>query len=281
MIDLDRFRNDIHKVDLHIHTYYSAGESGPKEIVKTAAETGRRAIAITDHDGTGGVKEAAAAGREYGIEVITGIELATEMENGTGLHILGYGFDPDDAALNDVLADLAEKRDQRNRRLINVLNEMGFEISLDELKVGRPGGFIGKPVIARALADKGYIKNYEEAFKGDRFFGSPEARAVKKDKLQAAKAIQLIKAAGGIAVLAHPVQTRHIGDPGSEEFYTNIEKIIRQLKTQGISGLECYHPDQDAAQTERFIELAEKYDLSITRGSDFHGADYRNAKPTA
>ena len=146
--------------------------------------------------------------------------------------------DPDDAALNDVLTDLAEKRDQRNRRLINVLNEMGFEISLDELKVGRPGGFIGKPVIARALADKGYIKNYEEAFKGDRFFGSPEARAVKKDKLQAAKAIQLIKAAGGIAVLAHPVQTRHIGDPGSEEFYTNIEKIIRQLKTQGISGLE-------------------------------------------
>lgn len=281
MIDLDRFRNDIHKVDLHIHTYYSDGESGPKEIVKTAAETGRRAIAITDHDGTGGVKEAAAAGREYGIEVITGIELATEMENGTGLHILGYGFDPDDAALNDVLTDLAEKRDQRNRRLINVLNEMGFEISLDELEKGRKGGFIGKPVIARALADKGYIETYEEAFRGDRIFGSPEARAVKKDKIQAAEAIKLIKAAGGIAVLAHPVQTRHIGDPGSEEFYTNIEKIIRQLKTQGISGLECYHPDQDAAQTERFIELAEKYDLSITRGSDFHGADYRNAKPTA
>ena len=138
MIDLDRFRNDIHKVKRpHTHILFRWGVA--KEIVKTAAETGRRAIAITDHDGTGGVKEAAAAGREYGIEVITGIELATEMENGTGLHILGYGFDPDDAALNDVLTDLAEKRDQRNRRLINVLNEMGFEISLDELKVGRPG----------------------------------------------------------------------------------------------------------------------------------------------
>lgn len=281
MIDLDRFRNDIHKVDLHIHTYYSDGESGPKEIVKTAAETGRRAIAITDHDGTGGVKEAAAAGREYGIEVITGIELATEMENGTGLHILGYGFDPDDAALNDVLTDLAERRDRRNRRLINVLNEMGFDISLDELEKGRKGGFIGKPVIARALADKGYIETYEEAFRGDRIFGSPEARAVKKDKIQAAEAIKLINSAGGIAVLAHPVQTRHIGDTGSEEFYINIEKIISQLKEQGLGGLECYHPDQDTVQTERFIELADRYDLSITRGSDFHGADYRSAKPTA
>ena len=153
MIDLDRFRSDIHKVDLHIHTFYSDGESSPAGIVKTAAGSGYKAIAITDHDGTGGVKEAVAAGRQSDIEVITGIELSTEM-NGTGLHILGYGFDPDDAALNDVLADLTEKRDQRNRRLINVLNEMGFDISLDELKKGRPGTFIGKPVIARALADK-------------------------------------------------------------------------------------------------------------------------------
>lgn len=280
MIDLDRFRSDIHKVDLHIHTFYSDGESSPAGIVKTAAGSGYKAIAITDHDGTGGVKEAVAAGRQSDIEVITGIELSTEM-NGTGLHILGYGFDPDDAALNDVLADLTEKRDQRNRRLINVLNEMGFDISLDELKKGRPGTFIGKPVIARALADKGYMETYEEAFEGNRFFGSPKARAVKKDKLQAVKAIQLISAAGGIAVLAHPIQTRHIGDPGSEEFYMNIEKIISRLKAQGIRGLECYHPDQDKAQTARFIELAKKYNLSITRGSDFHGADYSNAKPTA
>lgn len=281
MIDLDRFRNDIHKVDLHIHTYYSDGESSPAAIVRTAAETGYRAVAITDHDGTGGIREAAAAGREAGIEVITGIELATEMENGTGLHILGYGFDPDDKALNAVLEDLAEKRDQRNRRLINVLNEKGFDISLDELKEGRPGGFIGKPVIARALADKGYIASYKEAFRGDRFFGSPEARAVKKEKLQAAEAIRLIDAAGGITVLAHPIQTRHIGEAGSEEFYINIEKIISQLKTQGIGGLECWHPDQDKAQTERFIGLADRYDLSVTRGSDFHGADYTKAEPTA
>ena len=281
MIDLDRFRNDIHDVDLHIHTYYSDGESSPAEIVKTAAKTGLRAIAITDHDGTGGVKEAAAAGREAGIEVISGIELATEMKNGTGLHILGYGFDPDDHDLDHVLGELAERRDRRNRRLINVLNEMGFDISLDELEKGRMGGFIGKPVIARALSDKGYIETYEEAFRGDRIFGSPEARAVKKDKLQAAEAIKLINSAGGIAVLAHPVQTRHIGDPGSEEFYINIEKIISQLKEQGLGGLECYHPDQDTVQTGRFIELADRYDLSITRGSDFHGADYRSAKPTA
>ena len=281
MIDLSIYRNDIHNIDLHLHTIYSDGLASPSYIVKAAAAAGRRAVAITDHDGIGGVAEALAAGKDAGIEVITGIEFATVLENGTGLHILGYGFNPDDAHFNQVLKDLEKKRDDRNRRLIKVLNDKGYDISMDELMKGRKNSFIGKPVIARALAAKGYISSYLEAFSSKDILASPEARSIKKEKLLASDAIELIHSAGGAAVLAHPIQTRHVGEPGSEEFYGSMKKIIGELKEKGLNGLECYHPDQNRQQTERFIEIADEYNLCITRGSDFHDADYADAKPTA
>lgn len=272
---------DAYKVDFHIHTNYSDGEATPVEIVKKAKELEYDMIAITDHDGIDGIKEALIAGEAAEIKVIPGIELATETEEGIGLHILGYYFDHNDPDLNAALVELKERRDTRNRKLVQVFNEMGYDISMEELLKKQPSGFIGKPVIARLLAEKGYIGNYKEAFEDGRFLGSEEAKKVKKIKIKASEAIELIKGAGGIAVLAHPIQTRGVGEPGSEEFYKNMDSIIRKLKIQGLKGLECYHPDQDHDQTMRFIELAEKYHLHITRGSDFHGKDFAEADPTA
>ena len=167
------------------------------------------------------------------------------------------------------------------RSLIAVLNDMGYELSLEELQRSQQGGFVGKPVIARALQEKGYIDDYRQAFKDGRFFGSPQAKAVKKEKLRSADAIELIREAGGIAVLAHPIQARHIGRPGTEEFYVNIRRIILTLKAKGLGGIECYHPDQNEAQTKRFLEMARQEHLYITRGSDFHGMDFADADPTA
>ena len=269
------------KVDFHIHTNYSDGQATPTDIVRRAKELGYDMIAITDHDGVDGIREALAAGEAADLKVIPGIELATETEEGIGLHILGYHIDVEEPHLKAVLAALAERREARNFKLLNILNDMGYEISWEDLKSQQPNGFIGKPVFARALAAKGYVSDYKDAFKGDRFLGSKEARQAKKEKIQASEAIELIRGAGGIAVLAHPIQTRGVGEKGSEEFYENIEKIVRRLKAQGLEGLECYHPDQNKEQSARFIELAEEYSLQITRGSDFHGLDFADAALTA
>ncbi|MDO4485063.1 MAG: PHP domain-containing protein [Bacillota bacterium] len=262
---------DEYKVDFHVHTNFSDGRLSPTEILKQAKALEYDMIAITDHDGIDGIREALIAGEALEIKVIPGIELAVETEESIELHMLGYYFDPDDPHFNEMMEELKRRRNDRNERLIAVLNDMGYELSMEDLKGQQPNNYIGKPVIARALVAKGYIDDPKEAFAPGKFLESPQARAVKKVKLTAAEAISLIKGAGGIAVLAHPIQTKGIGEPGSEEFYENIGAIISQLKKQGLGGLECYHPDQNHEQSMRFVELAEKYHLHITRGSDFHG----------
>lgn len=270
-----------HKTDMHIHTFYSDGQAAPADIVKRAKELGYEKIAITDHDGTDGIEEALAEGEKEKLEVIPGIELASVTGRSIGLHILGYGIDIENDTLRETLAVLAEKRRERNEKLIRVLNDMGYEIYEEDLKKFQPNDFIGKPVIARALVEKGYADNVSEVFKSDRFFGSSRVRAVRKEKLDSSEAISVIKAAGGSAVLAHPIQTRHIGDTGSREFYENIYEIIKSLKESGLEGIECFHPDQNREQTVRFMKMAENLGLYVTRGSDFHGRDFADAEETA
>ena len=257
------------KVDFHIHTWYSDGSISPTEVVKQAKARDYDMIAITDHDGVDGVKEAMIAGEAVELRVVPGIELATETEEGIGLHILGYHIDIEYAHLKDVLLDLRQKRNRRNETLLTVLANMGYP--LDETDLACEYGFVGKLTIARAMAAKGYIDNPKEAFAKGGILESPQARAVKKEKLQSMAAIKLIREAGGIAVLAHPIQIRGMGVPGSDEFYGNVELLVRRLKKAGLGGMECFHPDQSHEQSLRFVELAEKYHLHITEGSDFHG----------
>jgi len=267
------------KVDYHIHTTYSDGASTPTQIIKQAKELQYDEIAITDHDNTEGLAEAMIAAEAVEMKIIPGIELATETEEGIGLHILGYRIDPDSEQLRGFLEELLRRRDTRNDLLMTELQDMGYDISYDDLETGR-NHFVGKMVIARALVRKGYIRKQKDAF-GKEILGSDRCRAIKKEKPPASEAIRIIRDAGGIPVLAHPIQTRGIGSPGSEEFYENIETLIARLKKQGLRGLECFHPDQNEEQSARFVQLAEKYHLHITRGSDFHGEDFAEAEPTA
>lgn len=268
-------------IDLHIHTLYSDGLAEPADIVACAKDLGYETIAVTDHDGTGGVGEAQDAGKLHGIRVIAGIELATETADGIGFHILGYGFDTEDKKFRETVDRLKQYREERNEALVKVLKDMGCNMTMDELRARQPHGYIGKPVMARLLAEKGYISDYRDAFRPGQFIESPEARKVKRIKMDTVEAIELITGAGGIAVMAHPIQTKGIGTPGTEGFFAGIDGIIGDLHRRGLGGLECYHPDQDAAQTRRFIGIASKHDLQITRGSDFHGSDFRDAEPTA
>ena len=267
------------KVDYHIHTTASDGESTPTQVVRQAKDLGYDIIAITDHDNINGVREALIAGEAVDLTVIPGIEIAAQTEEGIGLHLLGYKLDIESEELNEFLAGMIDRRKDRNEKLLKTLAEMGYVLEPGDLKEGR-NSYIGKPVIARALKEKGYIETEKEAF-SDRILGSPACRAIKKAKPETDEAIDIILRAGGIPVLAHPIQTRGIGKPGGEEFYKNIETIIARLKKQGLKGLECYHPDQDEEQTKRFVQLAEKYHLHITRGSDFHGSDFAKADKTA
>lgn len=262
------------KIDYHIHTWFSDGAASPEKIVRQAAEHGYKEIAITDHDGTDGIPEAAEAGKAEGICVIPGIELATETEEGYGLHILGYGIDIENAHLKEVLEDLRKKRQARNKKLLRLLSDMGYPLTDQELMLRPDQTFVGKPVIARAMVRKGYIKNMKEAFQKGKFLESPEARSIKKEKLKAGEAIALIEEAGGIAVLAHPVQIRELGDPETEAFYEKVDDLVKKLKEEGLKGLECFHSDHSQIQAQRFVKIAEKYNLAITRGSDFHGEDF-------
>ena len=270
---------DDYKVDFHIHTTASDGEATPTQIVKRAKELDYDIIAITDHDNTDGIAEATIAAEAVEIKLVPGIEIAVVTEEGTGLHMLGYNIDIENENLKQFLSKMVERRKERNEQLFKVLQDMGYDITRDDIEVGK-NDFIGKPLIARALVRKGYIDNEKQAF-GKEILGSPQCRAVKKVKPLAKDAIRIITEAGGTPVLAHPIQTRGIGRPGSEMFYNNIDKIIKRLKRQGLKGLECFHPDQDFEQSMRFVEMAEKYHLHITQGSDFHGKDFAEAEKTA
>jgi len=270
---------DDYKVDFHIHTTASDGEATPTQIVKRAKELDYDIIAITDHDNTDGIAEARIAAEAVDIKLVPGIEIAVVTEEGTGLHMLGYNIDIENEDLKRFLATMVRRRKERNEQLFRVLNEMGYDISRDDIEVGK-NDFIGKPLIARALVSKGYIADEKQAF-GKEILGSPQCRAVKKVKPLAKDAIRVILDAGGTPVLAHPIQTRGVGYPGSETFYRNMDRIIGRLKRQGLRGLECFHPDQDFKQSMRFVEMAEKYHLHITQGSDFHGKDFADAEKTA
>ncbi len=264
-----------YKVDYHIHTTASDGKSSPTDVVKMAKELEYDIIAITDHDNMEGIPEALIAGKALDMKVVPGIEIAVETEDGIGLHMLGYNVNHEDSRFKEFLRKLIENRQLRNEELFKTLKDLGYEINIDEIQVGK-NNFIGKPIIARELLRKGYIKSEGEAY-GKDILGSEACRKVKKVKPLAKDAIDEIIKAGGTPVLAHPIQTRGIGRPGSELFFENIEKIIAKLKKQGLKGLECYHPDQNDEESRRFIELAEKYKLHVTQGSDFHGDDFAKA----
>ena len=270
---------DDYKVDFHIHTTASDGEATPTQIVKRAKELDYDIIAITDHDNTDGIAEAKIAAEAVDIRLIPGIEIAVVTEEDTGLHMLGYNIDVDNEELKKFLAEIIARRKERNEQLFEALRGLGYDISAEDVEMGK-NEFLGKPQIAKALVSKGCIKDERQAY-GKEILGNARCRQVRKVKPLAKDAMKVIKDAGGTPVLAHPIQTRGIGRPGSEEFYRNIDRIIGRLKKQGLKGLECFHPDQNFEQSMRFVEMAEKYHLHITQGSDFHGKDLAQAEKTA
>ena len=268
-------------VDYHMHSYYSDGTMSPVELVKKYKKEEYDIIALTDHDGIDGLKEAFIAGESLEIKVIPGVELSTEYTfTGAGgkeitadLHMLGYNFDVENKELLDTLEDLKVRRKARNAQLVAALNARGYNIDLAALEAESKGGYVGKPNIARLLVERGVIEKTADAWTSEEIFAAPEIKKIKKVKLTAQEAIALLVNAGGMPVLAHPAKTRGIGERGSDEFWENLEIIISTLKKIGLKGVECYHPNHSEEESYKLFKLAEKYHLHVTEGSDFHGKE--------
>lgn len=248
------------RIDLHLHTTHSDGSQAPAEVVRLAHEAGVSALAITDHDITTGLPEALAAGQELGIEIIPGIEISSRHGE-SELHVLGYFLKWEDAQLNERLVTLRESRHRRNPKIVELLQAAGIDITYDEVRAVAGSDSVGRPHIARVLMDKKVVTTAKEAF--DRFLAEGKAAYVPRDLPAPVDAIRWIKDAGGLAVLAHPTWVKTTEG--------TLTDLARQLKEQGLDGVEVHYSSHTPRQTRTYLSLAKQLGLLVTGGSDFHG----------
>ncbi len=248
------------RLDLHLHTTHSDGSCTPTEVVNMAHQAGVTALAITDHDIMTGVTEAMTAGQQCGIEIIPGVEISS-FTGTSELHVLGYFLDQQDPDLLARLKTLRDGRHRRNPQIIERLQALGVEITYDEVRRLAGTDSIGRPHIARVLMDKRVVASAKEAF--DRFLAEGKPAYVPRELPSPAEAICWIKAARGLAVLAHPTWVKVAEQP--------LVDLVRQLKADGLDGVEVYYSTHAARQTREYLSLAQQLGLLVTGGSDFHG----------
>ncbi|KXJ99225.1 MAG: DNA polymerase III PolC-type [Nitrospira sp. OLB3] len=193
------------RIDLHLHTTHSDGSFSTREVMTFAKQAGVSALAITDHDIVDGIPEAIAAGQELSIEVVPGVEISSRFQ-GSELHILGYFINWRDTVLNERMARLRAGRHERNPRIVQRLNELGIDITYDEVRALAGTESVGRPHIARVLMEKKIVSSAKEAF--DRYLANGRPAYVDRELPEPEEAVQWIREAGGIPVLAHPTWVR-------------------------------------------------------------------------
>jgi predicted metal-dependent phosphoesterase TrpH len=252
-------------IDLHIHTSASDGTLDPADVIRRAAALELSAIAITDHDTLEGTAAAMRCERPNGLHLLSGIEISAAPPSGYGipgsLHILGYGIDPADETLINALTHLKNARDNRNPRIVTALRSLGIEITMVEVAAKVGGAMPGRPHIAAVLIDKGVVTSMDEAF--ERYLGKGKPAYQDKERISCGEAIALIRAAGGIALLAHPGL---VEVDGEERL-----RLITELHDMGLSGLEAYYPSHHPEETTYFENLARQNGWALSGGTDFHG----------
>ncbi len=253
-------------IDLHTHTNESDGACTPLELIHRALAIGLEALGITDHDTFSGYDQAAQLAPPRGLDLVCGIELSTHLDvdgiKRHTVHLLGYFLhQPPALEFRSWLEEVQAARRERNVKLIAKLRSLGVDIELAEVeRLGRT--LTGRPHFARVLIQKGYANSFEEAFRG--YLGESAPGYVEREAPDVAGGIQRIAAAGGLPVLAHPVRLG-IRNRAVEQ------ELIGKLRDAGLRGIEIYHSDQDESDQARYRELARKFNLVMTGGSDFHG----------
>ena len=255
------------RIDLHIHSTASDGSLTPADIIGHAQKLNLAAIAITDHDAVGGSKEALRIGIPPALHFLTGVEISAAHPPffpGSGsFHILGYAIHLDDRDLNQALLKLRDARKNRNPEILKRLNKLGLPISLEEVRQEVGEVQLGRPHIAYAMVKRGFVASVNEAF--EKYLGTAKPAYVDKERIECEQAINLIRAAGGIPVLAHPALLNIEDDRQLDALLQNLMKI-------GLAGIEVYYPGHSPRQIRQYAELARKYSLLMTGGTDFHGS---------
>jgi predicted metal-dependent phosphoesterase TrpH len=251
-------------IDLHMHSTFSDGSDTPERLVELGAQAGLTAMALTDHDNVHGANAFLKACRNRRITGLTGVEISAEVPSGT-LHILGYGIDPTHAELLENLDRVLDGRAWRNEQILRKLNELGCALSWEEVAALAGDDVVGRPHFARALQNRGLVASTQDAF--DKFLAKGKPAYVDRFRLFPAEGLRLIRAAGGLPVIAHPFTW--IAEDAA------LEPALTELTKQGLGGIEAYYPDHASERIIGYLRLARKLGLVVTGGTDYHGA----AKP--
>ena len=250
------------KVDIHIHSTASDGRLTPEEVVRKSAEIGLTVIALCDHDTVDGIAPALAAARAFPwLKVIPSIEVSTDVSDGEA-HILGYFIDYTDPKLLVKLEEMRNSRRGRAQKMIAKLRNLGINIDWQRVQEIAGGGSVGRPHIAQAMLEKGYISSIKEAFTD--YISRDGPAYAEREKMTPAEAVAMILQAKGLPVLAHPFTTN---DP---------EAMIVELKKAGLVGIEAYYDGYTADKVNQLVDLANKYNVIATGGSDYHGLGLSN-----
>jgi predicted metal-dependent phosphoesterase TrpH len=260
-------------IDLHCHTTVSDGGDSPSELVAAAAAAGLDAIAVTDHDNDAGCAEGARAGRQHGLEVVRGVEISCDVEDlgergyapraRPTMHLLGYFIPEANNPLSQALAELQHHRANRNRLIVERLNELGIPVTFEEVETeaGGPGSQIGRPHFAAVLVRHGAVSEYQDAF--DEYLAKGARAYIGRKLYKPLEAIELMVSAGVVPVLAHPFTLTL--EPAE------LERFTDELVEAGLTGIEAYHGDWTEAEQEPLKAIAERRGLVVSGGSDYHG----------
>ena len=253
------------EVDLHLHTSFSDGTLTPTQLVALCAERGLKVICISDHDSTNGLPEAFDAATAYPqMTLIPGIELSTDVP-GSEIHILGYFVDHDDSSLQSILGEFRSGREDRGERMVEKLNGMGLAISWERVQQIAGDASIGRPHIAQAMVEAGYVQYPRDAF--DKYLGRNGVAYVERPKLLPEDAVRLLVEHGALPVMAHPTYSAAKPD---REGVSSLPEILSELKAAGLVGMEVYYGDYTPEQVEWLRGLADDFDLIPCGGSDYH-----------
>jgi predicted metal-dependent phosphoesterase TrpH len=252
------------RLDFHMHTTASDGRLSPTELVELANRRGLDVIAITDHDSTEGLAEArAAAARLGGPRIIAGVELNTDVPAGE-VHVIGLFVDPEDPELQVKLDELRDGREARGRRMVENLAALGLPLDWERVRA-LAGGAVGRPHVAQAMVERGYVTDVQDAFR--RYLGRDGPAYVERLRVTPSEAVALLRRARAVPVLAHPC------------YAPEPEALVASLVPAGLRGLEAYYGSSPPETVRQFADLAAKHGLIAGGGSDFHGIDPTRETP--
>lgn len=242
--------------DLHSHSNASDGSDPPARVVERAAAAGLKVLALTDHDTVAGVREAQEAGRKFDVQIIEGAELTCYVQ-GKEVHVLGYGIDIDSDELNSHCEEFQKARIERARQIGDRLADAGVPVDMDKVMAEADGGVVGRPHVANALIEAGHVADFQEAF--DRYLAEGKPACVPKMQVTAKQCVDVIRNAGGVAIMAHP----NLGP--------RVDQIPALIEA-GAAGIEVWHSAHDQEGTDKLFVLAEQHGWQKTGGSDCHGS---------